>query len=128
MNNSKACSDDGITVDMLRTFAVIGPHLLHVVNNSLATGLVPSEWKSATVLPLFKKGDRAKPDNYRPISILSVAGKLCEKLISNQLSTYLERNQILTSSQHGFRLGHSTETAMLETVNYLITNRDSGRI
>ena len=81
MNNSGACSGDGITVEMLRrTFAVVGPHLLHVVNSSLVTGQVPSEWKNANVLPLFKKGDRDDPGNYRPISILSVVGKLCEKL------------------------------------------------
>ena len=129
MNNSRACSSDGITVDMLRrTFAVVGPHLLHVVNSSLVTGQVPAEWKSATVLPLFKKGDPADPGNYRPISILSVVGKLCEKLVNSQLSSYLEKNHILSKSQHGFRSGHSTETAMLDTVSYLITNRDSGRI
>ena len=56
MYNSKACSDDGIMVDMLRrTFAVIGPHLLHVVNSSLVTGLVPLGWKSTTVLTLQKR-------------------------------------------------------------------------
>ena len=99
-----------------------------VVNSSLVTGQVPAEWKSATVLPLFKKGDPADPGNYRPISILSVVGKLCEKLVNSQLSSYLEKNHILSKSQHGFRSGHSTETAMLDTVSYLITNRDSGRI
>ena len=129
MNNSGACSGDGITVEMLRrTFAVVGPHLLHVVNSSLVTGQVPSEWKNANVLPLFKKGDRDDPGNYRPISILSVVGKLCEKLVNSQLSSYLEKNHILTNSQHGFRSGHSTETAMLETVRFLIQNRDAGRV
>ena len=80
------------------------------------------------VIPLFKKGNRDDPANYRPISILSVVGKLCEKVVSLQLSEYLQSHHILTSSQHGFRSGHSTETAMLETVRYLTDSMDKGRI
>ena len=75
-----------------------------------------------------KKGDRSDPGNYRPISILSVVSKLCEKLINWQLSSYLEKNHVRAQSQHGFRSGHSTETAMLDTVSYLISNRDAGRV
>ena len=79
-------------------------------------------------MPLFKKGDRADPANFRPVSILSSVGKICEKLVSLQLSSYLDKNHILCDSQHGFRSGHSTETAMLETVNYLTENRDLGKV
>ena len=81
MSSSRASGDDGVTVQMLRaTFPVIGPHLLHVINSSLRTGEVPLKWKEASVVPLFKKGDRSDPVNFRPISINSVPGKLCENV------------------------------------------------
>ena len=66
---------------MLRaTFPTIVPHLLHVVNFSLRSGEVPVGWKQATVIPLYKKGDRHDLVNFGPISINSVPGKLCESV------------------------------------------------
>ena len=66
MSTSKACGDDGITIDMLRlTFPVIGPHLLQVINSSITSGALPSEWKVATVTPIFKSGCNTDPGNYR---------------------------------------------------------------
>ena len=71
MSSSRACGDDGITVQMLRlTFPVIGPHLLHLVNSSIVSGQLPCDWKLAVVTPLFKSGNVSEPSNYRPISIL----------------------------------------------------------
>ena len=106
------------------TFPVIAPHLLHIVNSSLVTGAVPAAWKTAIVTPLFKSGDRCEPSNFRPISILSIVGKLCERVVGNQLASYLTEHNILCAEQHGFRPGHSTESAMLCAVNALISNMD----
>ena len=129
MGKSRACGNDGITIQMLRsTFAVIGPHLQNVINCSLRTGQVPPQWKEASVIPLYKKGDRSDPGNFRPISILSVVSKLCEKVVCLQLSSYLEKNHILCENQHGFRSGHSTETAMLETVNFISDSMDQRHV
>ena len=87
---SKASGEDGVTVNVIRlTFPVIAPHLLHIVNSSLVTGVVPAAWKTAIVTPLFKSGDRCEPSNFRPISILSIVGKLCERVVGNQLVSYL---------------------------------------
>ena len=120
MSSSRACGVDGVTVQMLRaTFAVKGPHLLHVINSSLRTGEVPDKWKEACVVPLHNKGGRCDPGNYRPLSINSVPGKLCEKCVSNQLSSYLDQHHVLCDNQHGFRTGHSTETALIDSLSYI---------
>ena len=129
MGDSRACGNDDITVKMLRiTFPVVGPYLLQVINHSLTSGEVPVAWKEALVLPLLKSGDKTDPNNFRPISILPVVGKLCEKVVCLQLTSYLSENHILCDEQHGFRPGRSTETAMLDTVNYLSSNMDSGLV
>jgi len=102
--------------------------MLHVVNNSLVSGNVPDMWKTATVTPLLKGGDQSDPNNFRPISILSVVGKLCERVVSNQLVSYLSKHHVICPEQHGFRPGHSTESAMLCTVNLLTSNMDRGLV
>ena len=100
MSSSRASGTDGITVNMLRetcvvrgggvdqnhhTKSVVGPHLLKVINSSIVSCDVPSQWKAATVIPLHKKGDPSDPSNYRPISILSTVAKLCERVVCRQL-------------------------------------------
>ena len=129
MGNSRASGSDGITVQMLRaTFPTIGPHLLHVGNFSLRSGEVPAGWREARVVPLFKKGDRCDPANFRTISISSVPGKLGEKCVSVQLSSYLDQNHVLYDNQHGFRCNHSTETAMIDTLNFLSSRMELGHV
>ena len=102
--------------------------MLHVVNSSLVSGNVPGLWKTASVTPLFKGGNQDDPNNFRPISILSVVGKLCERIVANQLVAYLSECNVLCPNQHGFRPGHSTESAMLYAVNILTSNIDRGLV
>ena len=129
MSASKACGDDGITIAMIRmTFPVIAPHLLHIVNDSIVSGTLPSVWKVAKVLPLHKAGSVGDPNNYRPISILPTVAKLTERVICNQLIAYLQCHCVLGEEQHGFRPGHSTESAMLDAVGYVVGSIDAGNI
>ena len=129
MGTSRACGTDGVTIQMLRmTFPVIGPHLLNVLNCSLSTGQVPKIWKMAIIQPVFKSGDRSDPGNYRPISIVSVIAKLCERIVCTQLEQYLHDNSILYAQQYGFRHNHSTELAMLDAITKITDEIDAGRI
>ena len=129
MGVSRASGVDGVTIQVLwMTFPVVGPHLLQVVNCSLVTGQVPSMWKTASVLPKFKSGDRSEPQNYRPLSIISVLGKLCDRIVCIQLVTYLLENHVLCPQQYGFRPGHSTEHALLDAVTHVTHEIDVGRI
>ena len=110
------------------TFPVIGPHLLNVINASLVSGVLPDEWKRATVVPIHKSGDADDPSNYRPVSVLPVVEKLAESVVCSQLVQYLMAHDVICDAQHGFRPGRSTESAMLDAVGYLIDALDHGLI
>ena len=65
-------------------------------------GFIPDQWKTANVIPIFKKGNRKSPSNYRPISLTSVTCKVFESLIRDAIMDYLLANRLLSKEQHGF--------------------------
>ena len=128
MSSTRASGEDGINVAMLRiTFSVVGPHLLAVVNRTIRDGQLPPEWKVASVTPRFKSGSAMDVNNYHTVSILPTVSKLAERVVCNQLMSYLMTHDVLCPEQHGFRPAHSTESAQLDAVSYISTNRDEGR-
>ena len=103
---------DDLPASYLKDIAyVIAKPLSHVINLSLASGIVPNDLKSARVTPIFKSGDAHNFENYRPISILPVISKIFEKCVHVQLMKYLESNHLLASNQFGYRSKRSTELA-----------------
>ena len=86
----------------------------------------PSEWKTARVSPIFKKGKKNDPNNYRPISVIPAVAKIFEKVIFEQLYNYFNIKRLLTHCQSGFRSLHSTLTALLEATSNWSVNIDSG--
>ena len=84
---------------------------------SLDTGMVPQDWKLGRVVPIFKKGDRHDPTNYRPVSLTSVACKVLESLIRDELMQHLVDAQLLSQCQHGFRPRRSCATQLLEVLD-----------
>ena len=103
MSSSKASTEDGVTIAMLRmTFSAIGPHLTHVIKASIVSGVVPAALKIATVVPFHKSGCKEDPSNYRPISILPTVAKLAERVVCTQLLNYLIAHDVLCDQQHGF--------------------------
>ncbi len=83
-------------------------------NKSLRLGKVPSDWKCANVTPIFKKGEKSQPGNYRPISLTSVVCKLMETIIRDNMVKFLENNNILNNTQHGLRNKRSCLTNLLD--------------
>ena len=77
------------------------------------------EWKLANVTPLFKKGDKSIPGNYRPISLTSVVCKLMESILRDKIVEFLEKNNIIRDSQHGLRNRRSCLTKAPRISNIL---------
>ncbi len=93
--------------------SVIAPSITVLFNKSLSSGVIPNDWKCATVTPIYKgKGPIDQYGNYRPISVTSHFSKLIEKSVLFQLNNYLSSNDFLTCSQSAFRKNHSTTTAI----------------
>ncbi len=84
---------------------------------SYHTGVLPSIWSTAHVVPVFKKGSVSDPVNYRPISLTCVACKIMESVITKHLLFYLRYHNLISKNQHGFLDKHSTCTQLLECIN-----------
>ena len=104
---------------------VVAPSLTGIFNQSLVTGIFPSDWKMAKVSPIFKNGSKSDLNNYRPISVIPTVAKIFEKIIYDQLYQYLN-DGLLNSGQSGFRSLHSIVTALLETSDNWCVNIDRG--
>ena len=87
---------------------------------------MPDEWKLARVTPIFKKGKRDDPNNYRPISVIPTFAEIFEKCICDQISEYLNANNLLSYCQSGFRSLHSTLTALVDAASSWSVNIDNG--
>ena len=95
LKRKKATGLDNLPTGLLKDAAgVIAKPLTFIINLSLETGVVPTEWKMAKVIPIFKSGSMAEIDNYRPISILPTLSKILEKMVHKRLMKHLEFNSI----------------------------------
>ena len=114
----KASGIDRITnICLQKCEDLLMPFLTQLFNASLRLGFIPPSWKEAIVVAVPKPGrDPLSPASYRPISLLSVLGKILERIITNRLTFSLESRHRLAPSQFGFRLGLSTEDALWKLV------------
>ena len=113
----KASGPDGLPARLLKECSVqLAPVLALLFQSTINQGSIPSNWKSAFVTPIFKKGNRHEARNYRPISLTSIVCKTLEHIIFSQIINHLEANQILSDKQHGFWKKHSCESQLLLTV------------
>jgi hypothetical protein len=120
-------SHDSISPKIVKKMqeGIIQP-LVHIINQSLLTGQIPKNMKLAKVIPIFKSGEKFQIKNYRPISLLPTFSKLLERIVYDRLYKYLVVNKILTPCQYGFQKAKSTETAILELIDRLVTSIANG--
>ena len=112
--NDSSCGPDGIPVLLLKNCAsqLCAPFKL-IWSESFKSGTVPKFYKNTQIFPLFKKGDRARAVNYRPIALTSHVIKIYERVLRAKIVKFVEDNDILCNNQHGFRRGRSCLTQLL---------------
>ena len=116
--NDKA-SDISVIV-LKKCAAVVSGHLSNFFNTFMELGIFPKILKEGKITPIFKKGDPQLFDNYRPISMLPIFGKLFEKLIYSRLYSFFLSKNIIYDKQFGFRKNHSTSHAVNYSVNKIL--------
>ena len=91
----KSPGPDNLHPRVLKEVALEIDALVVIFQNSLDSGLVPTDWRVANVSPIFKKGGREKTGNYRPVSLTLVLGKLLESIIKDFITRHLEGSGII---------------------------------
>ena len=96
-----------------------------IMKSSFDTGVVPDDWRTANVTPIFKKGNRNKVENLHPVSLTSQIGKLFETIIRESLVEHLDKNGLINASQHGFRKGGSCFSNLLTFLDGVTRSLDN---
>ena len=120
LKEGKASGPDGLSPRMLKLVQneMAYPVTL-IFRKSISESVVPKDWKLGNVSPLFKKGTRSDVGNYRPVSLTSQICKIMEGIIRDRIVEFLDSNNLISSSQHGFRRGRSCLTNLLSFLNYV---------
>ena len=127
LKDKNSTGPDGLSTKLFKLFK---NHLCYpltkLFQNSLISGIVPEDWRTANVTPVFKKGGKGNPGNYRPISLTSIPCKIMELLLKDAIVKHLNENNLIKESQHGFMKNKSCTTNLLEFLEVLTKALDSG--
>ena len=127
LDPSKATGPDGIGNKLLKESAIsICEPLCKIFQRSLDAGIFPDMWKLASVTALHKKGSVNECNNYRPISLLPCIAKVFEKVVFNHMYNYLNRNNLISPNQSGFRPGDSTVRQLVSICHKISQSLDIG--
>ncbi len=107
---------------------VIVPSVTYLMNLSLQTGEVPTEFKRAKVTPIYKDGPDDEVENYMPMSVLSVISKLLERILHDQLYTFLQDHSLLSNRQSEFRPNYSTTSAFTYVSDQILEATNTGKL
>ena len=130
LSKYKAAGPDSLPTFILKVAAnEIAPVFTKIFQKSYDTGTVPSDWRDANIVPIYKKGDKQQPSNYRLVSLTSISCKIMEHIVHSNIMGHFEKNNILCDEQHGFRKKRSCESQLITTIegmlSYLIFPRPS---
>ena len=119
LKTNKATGIDDISAKFLKMAApIICKPLSHLLNLSIQSGEYPKMLKKANVTPIFKKGNKSDPNNYRPISVLPIISSIFETHISNCVTKFMDTHNLIYHNQSGFRKNHSCQTALTKLVDH----------
>ena len=128
LKNSSSPGPDEISQRVLKeTAQEVSLPLSILFNNSMMSSIVPTDWRRANVVPIYKSGSKGEPVNYRPISLTSVVVRVMERILKNKMLLHLRINKAINPSQHGFLPKKSTSTNLNEYLEYLTRKIDDGQ-
>lgn len=122
---SNATGLDGLSIRFVKIVLPLVLHqITHMFNSIILTSVFPNCWKHAKIIPLRKKPHLSALTNLRPISILCALSKVFEKLLEQQMSSFISENNLLTEHQAGFRKGQSIQSATVRVFDDLARTTD----
>lgn len=129
LKKRKSPGPDKIHNEMLQNLGKKGMSLvLNLFNKTWKEGSLPKAWKLATITPILKKGKTANnPKSYRPISLTSCLGKLCERIMNSRLYWWLESSGLITQFQAGFRRKSRTEDQLFRLTQKILDGFQKGQ-
>ena len=126
LNPSKSPGPDQLHPRILKELSQeLSYPLFKLFNRSLKEGKVPSAWKLAEVVPIFKKGNKTSANNYRPVSLTCIVCKIFESFVKTELFNHIIKNDLLSNNQFGFCPGRSCSTQLLVTLQDWLINLDN---
>ena len=127
LDTGKSAGPDGIHPRILSEIKLIlTDYLTRIFNLSLATGVVPDDWRTSIVVPLHKKGCKSKVENYRPIALTSICCKILESIVKDHIMCHFMRYDIFSHRQFGFLPSRSTALQLLKFLDEVTLSVDSG--
>ncbi|CAM5087852.1 unnamed protein product [Natator depressus] len=127
LNGTNSGGPDNLHRRVLKELAYeIASPLARIFNESVNSGVVPYDWRIANIVPIFKKGEKSDPGNYRPVSLTSVVCKVLEKILKEKVVKDIEVNGKWDKIQHGFTKGRSCQTNLISFFDKVIDFLDKG--
>ena len=127
LDPNKAHGHDEISIRMLKICdKTIYKPLYLIFSSCMESDIFPAQWKMANVVPAYKRDDKQNVKNYRPVSLLPIFGKVFERLIYNEMSSFFIENDLISANQSGFKQGDSCINQLLSITHEIYQSLDQG--
>ena len=127
LNVSKSPGPDEIGARILKELSdTLAKPVFMIFENSLKTGSVPCEWKTANITAIFKKGNKKEAGNYRPVSLTCILCKVLESIVRENMVAHMKKYDLFSDKQFGFISGRSTVLQLLAVLDKWTEILDTG--